>query len=404
MERQHPASGQWFAGAPRHTHLCSVAAVALCLATAAAAAADTLERHDIDTFSALHRFDLTYGRVPDPASTLRHRWVIAGQDAASNLRIRGFAFTNASREFIDQTWTTSAGAVSQVALAWVGAEGPDGEDDRFVTAVRDSEGLLRLISWRYGQAARLDTASYLPVINNSQISIATLYNGYLATAARETDNEIRLDLWRVTGSGIIQHRAWAIAGRGSFANVVNALNGQIVAVFRDEDGRLSTQEFSISTQYDALVWSSGWVSSLAGVVKARSYNDRFIVAVFETDSGTLGLYFFDTQGDISWHAGNIQSGHPTGSITDLAVNGTGKLTTAVRQGDGVFKVIRWAYSSGNVERDTDNEESGFVEGAGSDPAVAGGSGIGADLNTHDQLATAVTDGNGNLRVTVWHSH
>ena len=396
--KRRPAAARWTAGW-RTLSLVMATSVGVM----ASAGAEELRRYDVDVYGAMSKIDIAYGRVPTAGSTLLHRWVVAGRDADSNLRIKGFAFTSSTRQNIDNTWTTTAGGVSQVAVAWVGANDYDGQDDRFVTAVRDTDGKLRLMSWRYGEAARLDTATFLPAIKNSQISIASLFNGYVATAAREPDDDIRLDLWRVTSAGFIHHRASAVAGRGSFANVVYGFNGQIVAVFRDTDGRLSTQEFSISTQYDRLVWASGWVSSLAGKVKARSYNDRYILAAFETSAGTLGVYFFDTQGDIHWHAGNIQSGHGTGAIEDLAVNGTGKVTTAVRMPSGNMKVVRWEFSGAAVTRETDNEVSGYPEGAASALAVEGGSGAGEDISTHDQLLTAVADEHGDLRVTVWHS-
>jgi hypothetical protein len=380
-----------------------VAAAIVSAVLPAGARADELHRYDIDTASPTDHIDVAYGRVPTPGSNLLHRWVVAGRDANSNLRIRGYAFTSSSRENITNDWATSAGTVTQVAVAWVGASGYSDEDDRFVTAVRDSEGKLRLISWAYGEAERLDTGDYQPSILNSQISIATLFNGYVATAAREADEDIRLDLWRITNSGSVIHEASAIAGRGSFANVVVARTGKLVAVFRNQEGQLSTQMFSIDAQYSQLTWHSGWVSSQAGKVKARPWNENYIVAAFETSSDTLGVYFYDTQDDIKWHAGNIQSGHATGAIADLSVNTTGKLTTAVTLPSGTLKIIRWNFVSGGVERDTDNVESGYPEGAASYPAVEGGSGAGNDISTYDQLLTAVREADGDLRLTVWHS-
>ena len=120
------------------------------------------------------------------------------------------------------------------------------------------------------------------MLSNTAISITTLYNDYMVTAARELDDDIRLDLWRITNAGSIVHEASTIAGRGSFANVVQDYNGHVVAAFRDEQGQLSTQKFSISTQYDQFYYHSGWVSSQTGKVKASSYNDHYIVATFIT--------------------------------------------------------------------------------------------------------------------------
>ena len=369
------------------------------------AAAETLHRYDADTSASLTRTSVTYGRVPSPGSTLRHRWVVAGRDADGRLRVEGHRFTSTSRRYITRDWLTGAGSVSRVSVGWVGASGAHGDDDRFITAVRDSNGRLRLILWEHGRSTRLGTATFRPAIRSSQIDTASLYNGYFVTAAREADDDIRIDLWRVTSDDRIVHRTSAIAGSGSWANVVNAEGRRVVAVFRNTSGQLTTQMFSINDHYDDFDYHSGWVSSQAGEVKARAWNDRFIVAAFETASDQLGVYFFDTQGGIHFHSSNIQSGHTTGTISDLAISRRGKLATAVRDSAGHLKLLRWDLSAdGSVERLTDNEVSGYPMGDATHVLAEGGSGIGSDLSTHNQLLTGGRDSNDELRLTVFHSN
>jgi hypothetical protein len=165
--------------------------------------------------------------------------VTASRTSAGNLALTAWK-TSLDGRSITAGGHAEAGAVSAFAVA---GRGPDGRLP--VTAVRDSDGLFRLISWRLSNGgdtiARLGTASAGAI---SEVALAGVGDPNLTgvVACRDADGMLRLMTWELASDGSTLTR-WggALAGEASRISVAGTTDSGrtfFVTACAESHGRL----------------------------------------------------------------------------------------------------------------------------------------------------------------------
>lgn len=167
--------------------------------------------------------------------SLEHRFVTAVRDSGGNLKV--IIWDSSIAPGIDDVFRRgedSAGAISEVAVASAGT-------DRFVVAVRDGDGNLKLVVYDVSQNGTPirrgdDTAGAA-----SQISISTLDSDRVFVGLRDGDGNLRVIVWDINAGGVPIRRGHAVEGAVSLVQMAGA-----VAAVRDSGGDLKAIQYAIS--------------------------------------------------------------------------------------------------------------------------------------------------------------
>ncbi|HEY3667573.1 MAG TPA: hypothetical protein VGL19_16320 [Polyangiaceae bacterium] len=132
----------------------------------------------------------------------------AHRDSKGNLKLEVWSLSSNGTPML--SGNASAGAVSEVALAFVGYEA--GPRYRFVSAVRNGSGELELIQWSASaDGATLKRLGSVSAGAASQISIRTL-GDLLITSLRNGAGNLELITWRAQANGNIVRLDTVMAG------------------------------------------------------------------------------------------------------------------------------------------------------------------------------------------------
>lgn len=256
---------------------------------------------------------------------------------------------------ITRTDSRSAGAVSEVSVTLapqvLGAT-------RYVTAVRESGGDLKLIAWTVddGEITRRGDASAGAV---SMVKVAGRQDGsVVATAVRDSAGNLKVIQWVLGGdlSSNIFRRGDASAGAVSLialdalpTNALGSLEHRFVTAVRDSGGDLKVViwDTSIAPGIDDVFRrgddSAGAISEVA---VASAGTDCFVVAVRDGD-GNLKVIVYDvTQNGTPIRRGDETAGAAS-QISISALDGD-RVFVGVRDGDGNLRVIVWDINAGGV--------------------------------------------------------
>lgn len=274
-----------------------------------------------------------------------------------------------------------------------------------VTAVRDGDGNLLLISWSDG-GIRLNgpgaSAGAVDLISAVRIGDSER----MVTAVRDGDGNLLLIPWRVASNGQITRLSQApgaVNQAGSVSRisaVANRTGDRVLTAVRDGNGQLKVIPWQVS--------ASGSVNRLQGEVTGGAVNDRVgrvrlkhVISATFVDSTTilLATAIRGGTGNLlinTWRLapnGRLARLGTTsaGAITEVSAVGLGenRLVTAVRDGDGNLLLIAWNVdANGNVVR-------------GEQARAGAASQITAFPIGGNRLATAVRDGDNNLKVIAW---
>lgn len=329
--------------------------------------------------------------VAGAISRLATAWVPGGhvtavRDSNNNLKIIGW--TNLDGQ-IQRRGEASAGEINLLAIA--------GISGFFVTAVTDSNAKLKLIAWgaphqlqtltRDGDASAGAVSRMAITLTDSQFPV------YRAvTAVRDSNGNLKLIAWdidRSSGSAVITRRGSATAGavseisiatvRGEIDLPQHDLPQRVATVVRDTAGNLKVIAWDIDQNGNIHRRGSASAGAVSLVSASRLQVDRILTGVRDR-MGELKV--------IVWDFGEDGSIHRRGSAGAGAVSlvDTNASTTAVRDSNGNLKIIRWAISNdGSINREGDGS-AGKVSLISDSP---GG------------RFTAVRDSNGDLKVISW---
>lgn len=267
-----------------------------------------------------------------------------------------------------------------------------------VTAVRDSGGDLKMISWDVASRERVTRLSDALAGSVSAISTAPLYQSYgsrrqrMATAVRDSRDNLKIIIWDTSEDGRIFRLGSASAGRVSAISATAYSKNHLVTAVRDSAGNLKIILWQISD--DGAVTrlgdaSAGAVSLVSADFVGSGLPLRLITAVRDS-VGNLKI--------ISWNIGldgriSRRSDISAGAVSEISAFGLGEtlFVTAVRESHGNLKVIVW-----NLDPD-----SGRLTRLG-DASAGAATKISAFGLNGPNFATAVRTVRGNLKVIAWH--
>ena len=169
----------------------------------------------------------------DIAQVRAGRVATAVRDGSGDLKVIVWDIENIGTE-IARRGSGSAGGVGKIAVCSLGL-------NMLATAVSDAGNELKVILWRVeedGDVTRLESASVNGEIKGVAASFVALYNG-MATVSWLTDNTLRVDIWRVTPEGTIDHKDSKTTGKVNYLGPACALaNGNFVTYLRDSENML----------------------------------------------------------------------------------------------------------------------------------------------------------------------
>lgn len=322
-----------------------------------------------------------------PAQT---KLVTAVRDGGGNLKL--ISWTEAGVRL--NGLGASAGAVSRISAVRVGGS------SLMVTAVRDGNGNLKVIAWSVafnGQITRLGSAQAGAVSLISAVSIPS--GNRIVTAVRDGSGNLKVIVWDVTTAGVITR----LPGEGS-AGQVSAISSAFIGIgptllataVRDGNGNLRIITWRLGATG---VLNRLQEASAGAVTEISAFPHGFInlTTAVRDGGGNLKLigWTIDANGTIT-RVGDEQAGAATLIAAFPLVDS--RLATAVRVGSGNLKVITWDRVAPNQFSRTAQSTAGTVS------VIAGcttSAPIGAPFVANFQ--TAVRDGSGNLRIIRWRS-
>lgn len=306
-----------------------------------------------------------------------------------NLKL--ISWSVASNGQITRLADASAGAVSLISSARLHAEG----GGKLVTAVRDGGGNLKVIAWEVdssGVIQRRGSAQAGAVSKISATAIANQFGNRFVTAVRESGGNLKVIAWTVTANGQISRDGDALAGAVSriSATFVGSSGTLLATAVRDSGGNLKVITWRVSSggQVTRLAdASAGAVSQISAV----GVGETLLVTAVRDSGGNLKL--------IAWEV--AESGRLTrlgdglaGAVTRISgfYLGGPRLATAVRDSGGNLKIITWSVLSTST--------TGRVARLG-DASAGAVSGISAFAFGNSGIQTAVRDSGGNLKIIAW---
>lgn len=251
---------------------------------------------------------------------------------------------------------SQAGVASSISIA----RQPTG--NRFVTAVRTSGGNLKLITWEVnasGSAVTRRGDSGSQAGRASMINIVAMSNSRFATAVRTSNGRLRVIYWRLNSSGSLTRLSDSgnAAGEVRDISIVKVANDRVVTSVRTASGNLKLITWRVTDGAVTRLGDSGSQAGNARNIRSVMGPSNHVVTACRTGSGDLRV--------ITWRVaanGSVQrrgdSGNLAGATAELDVSRAGnRIITAVRTGGGNLKVIGWQIAgSGAVTRVGDSDE------------------------------------------------
>jgi len=335
---------------------------------------------------------------------LSNSWAVTAiRNSDNKLQLTTWKFTGATG--IERKHDLIEGNASFIKIAKVSS-------DKFVVALRDSDNNLKLILYRmsfFGTFTRLDdyTSGYI-----SKLEMTSYGSGVskkLMTAIRDSNNNLKLISWKVSydldaGDYRIDRLASRTEGYVSALTITAAsnFNGVIVAV-RTAGGKLKTIPYRISSSGETFTRGtdkeSGPVSTKLSlvaipqgvVVAARDNNGNLKMLSYKTSAGNAG-------GDILF----ISSIMTAGKISEVDINRTlhagSDVITSLRDSDGNLLLVSWGMNHDGTEmRRGGSIKAGGVHKISSAARYRLISGV----TPRDMLLTAIKDSHGELSLVNW---
>lgn len=349
----------------------------------------------------LRRTDALAGAIKDgDVLFLSSKRAVTATVATSNDHLKLIAWDLVGINNIDRKGDIEAGTIKQVALS-------EPTDDHLLVAVRQGDDSLKMIAYRVttkGEFVRV--ADYLAG-KISALDMATIGKAdkKAVTAVRDSNGNLKVIVWDVVVTN--DDEVSIVRLDDDLAEAVSALSiaparvfdGVFVAV-RDSANELKVIPWTISD--DGKILGRGKVGSAGeiGTAVAVAPLAQGVAAAMKDSGGNLRV--------ITWSAaasGDIGKRHETGVGGDISEVkllttplGDSNLTTIVRDAGGDLRLIGWA-----------------VDGDGTNLRRLGASKAGAVTNIsadsvsrsypckdpRDMILTALRDSEGNLKLITW---
>jgi hypothetical protein len=328
-------------------------------------------------------------------------FVTACKNDSGILQLIGWRIEPRSSEIVrlGDTSQERVGEVDEVAMATLGS--------MVVTAVRDGDGRLLLISWSarsLDSISRLGDSEHTNTGHASLIAIAALTSSVVVTACRASDGDLLLIAWRIDADGSITRLAGeARAGLVSAVSITTLgapFGRTVLTAVRNGKGNLQCIAWGVAEDGSSIV--RGGPSGEAGAIREVAVvaappvdgfpTFQFITAVVN-GAGNLQVIAWSFDGD-----GAIvrRGSSEAGTARHISIAGVGRNSTyvaAMRRGSGDRQLIAYNIpDTGNVTRTGD-----FSENAGGNSNIRETSII---EGSSRQAVTAMR-GSAFLRVYAW---
>jgi|GEM_PF-1416812 len=315
-------------------------------------------------------------------------------------------FRPAHAESIERLDDASGGAIESVRAVYVAG--------KVVTAVRTGEGELKVIAWSLsdsGSLARLGEATAGAI--GPDYDIAATGANAVVTAVADAAGELKLIEWSMSRNGSQINRGWeASAGAVDQIELERVNGNMVISAVSDGAGNLKLIAWDAGSGERMGDAGAGAVSriamSRAGNCGGSPYvSDSNLVTAVRDAAGELKLISWCSYGQ-GQVAGTIvrKSDVSAGAVSEfdlvyhdleaLYPASAKVLTTPVRDSAGEMRVIVWHLGTDYAQ---------FFSRIGHAQAGAIGAVSGASLPSpgafDDRLVTAVSDGDGNLKVISW---
>ncbi len=325
------------------------------------------------------------------------RHVTAVRDAQGNLKLIRWDIHPDTKQ-LERKGEASAGAISKLALV----DQSVGVKERVATAVRDSDGNLKVILWdarANGEVIRVGEASAGAI---SDVALVKLDDGHFATAVRDSEGKLKLIVWNVDSDGKVTRGPDASAGAVSdlalakISAPTTDFDAYVLTAVKDSTGNLKVIAWDINGKVERKgEATAGEISELDVMEAWPSHVASALVTAVRDAAGNLKLITWgvDPEGAVK-----REGSASAGAVGSLAVSFGGvdhSVATAVRDGSGTLKVILWEVTpEGKLVRKADASD-----GAVQKVAVAGSNAaIGEEKG---RIVTAARDDAGNLKLVHW---
>jgi hypothetical protein len=321
--------------------------------------------------------------------------VTAVQDSRGNLKVITWDVSTTSGN-VTRKGSASAGAVNLVSAVGMAPY-------RFATALQDSRGDLKVIAWDVdddGNVTRKGDASAgaIDLVAATSISLgsaADVITNRLVTAVKDSRGNLKVIMWDVDSSGNVARKGSASAGTVGLISVADMGLGRFATAVQDSSGNLKVivwdvdNDGNVSRKGDA---SAGTISLVSIVtVEPRYTSDALgsrLATAVRDSRGDLKVIIWNVTGDGDVTRLGDASAGEIGLLSTANLTLTGAFVTAVQDSRGNLKVISWEVDRGGNVTRLGDASAGRI-----------------DLVAADQVATrtvtAVRDSDGNLKVISW---
>jgi len=289
--------------------------------------------------------------------------------------------------------TDLAGVVSEIASV------SGAQSGRVITAVRTSQGTLRLISWQVSGSAPIARRADSGNQAGAASSIDIARGSRVVTALRTGSGNLMLISWDVSAAGAITRKADSGSQAGAATNIkiVAVSNSLFVTACRTGNGnlRLISWQLNASGALTRLADSGDAAGGIGEVsllkLPLAGTGGRVLTSV-RTANGNLRLIVWRVSAaGVFTRLGD--SGNQAGEATMIssAVTADGRVMTSVRDGNGDLKLIVWGISANGATLQRLGD-SGSAAGAISGNSLA---------NFSDGVVSGVRTSAGALKLIAW---
>ncbi len=286
-----------------------------------------------------------------------------------------------------------AGVVSEIASANGAQAG------RIITAVRTSQGKLRLISWQVSGSGPITRLADSGSQAGSASSIDIARGRRFVVACRTASGNLKLISWDIDGTGTITRTGDSgdQAGKSTGIKIVAISNTLFVTACRAADGRLLLISWRLNSN-DSLdrlgdsAEAAGKIGEVSLLKLPLTNTSERIATSVRTSGGELKVIVwrvssagaFTRLGDSADQAGQA-------TMIRSALDPAERVVTSVRTSDGKLKLIAWGISStGNT-----------VQRLGDSGAQAGGIEGNSLASLVDGVVSAIRTDDGKLKLIAW---
>ncbi|MEM9217279.1 MAG: hypothetical protein AAGD25_23435 [Cyanobacteria bacterium P01_F01_bin.150] len=275
-------------------------------------------------------------------------------------------------------------------------------DGKLVTAIRTTNGALKLISWQrdeVGNITRLgDSGNQSGDI--SMVKIDEVHPDIYVTAIRTAQGRLKLITWRLNSDGSLTR----LSDSGNLAGDVSeiALHGSdwrepqtITTAVRDSQGKLKLITWGVSENGKITrLRDSGDQVGEARMIQLVGATEDYMVTSLRTASGQLKLITWDRDlNRVSDSSNQAGGNNPNGLNALMPHPHNDTVVSAVRTNNGRLKLINWyVTSSGQLVRAND---SGNAAGEASLIALEGHAGV------ETPIVTAIRTQENRLKLITW---